>query len=159
MFTSLLGPGFQPLGLVGRATFRFQQSSTDLRAHDWPDILWVIVLFCFVCFKSLRGVREAPPPRRQWIPCKGWMDQRSEVVHWKPVLRNGTVMTCSQVKLMAAWGKVFPSQLKPVRSKGFFTLLCSRIWRSMLGSDGHIFSPCCFGSLEHWWHLSLSCSL
>lgn len=38
-FTSLLGPGFQPLGLAGRATFRFQQSSTDLGAHDWPDIL------------------------------------------------------------------------------------------------------------------------
>lgn len=41
---------------------------------------------------------------------------------------------------MAAWGKVFPPQLRPVGSNGFFTFLYSRKWGSLLGSAGHIFS-------------------
>lgn len=45
--------------------------------------------------------------------------------------------------------------------KGFFTFLYKRKESSVLGSAGHTFSKTvsfCFGSLEHQWHLNLSCT-
>lgn len=90
MFISPFGTGFRPLGLVGGAAFRFHQSSTQLGAHNWPDILWVTVFVLFFLFffpvvlnLSEPSGKSPPHPRRQWIPCRGWMDQRSKVVHWK----------------------------------------------------------------------------
>lgn len=109
------------------------------------------------CFKSLKFQGRPPFGDSEFSARSGW----TSTLRWcseSLFLEMGLAWDLLSGQANGCVGEsVSLSALISGVLKGFFTFLYKRKESSMLGSAGHTFSSFCFGSLEHQWHLDLSC--